>query len=201
MRAAWLSSSALEHRRSLSYRSSADERRDGPIPIVFNGEIYNYRELRHQLARSGVVFRSTSDTEVLLEAYAQWGPSCLSRLRGMFAFVIWDAEERTPIRGARCVRHQTPVSRGLRNPGMAGSQVKSLVRLGGKLTRSAAAQAAFFMWGYVPEPFTPFEESGQYPQGITSHGRPMTRLRLAPRSGSTWGEKRPAATRRTTIEV
>lgn len=58
--------------------------------MVFNGEIFNYRELRDDLRRLGHSFRSNGDTEVLLTAYRQWGPECVSRLNGMFAFGIWD---------------------------------------------------------------------------------------------------------------
>jgi asparagine synthase (glutamine-hydrolysing) len=62
--------------------------------IVFNGEIYNYRELREELARFGCRFHTQSDTEVILAAYARWGVGCLDRFRGMFAFVIWDEHEQ-----------------------------------------------------------------------------------------------------------
>jgi asparagine synthase (glutamine-hydrolysing) len=68
---------------------------DGRYWIVHNGEVYNYRELRRPLEARGRVFRSNSDTEVLLELYAAEGPSMLDRLNGMFAFAIWDARERT----------------------------------------------------------------------------------------------------------
>ncbi len=63
---------------------------DGDLAIVFNGEIYNYRELREELRAAGHVFRSESDTEVLLTAWAEWGKACLPRLEGMFAFVVHD---------------------------------------------------------------------------------------------------------------
>jgi asparagine synthase (glutamine-hydrolysing) len=63
--------------------------------IVFNGEIYNYRELRAELEPLGHHFRSGADTEVLLAAYRQWGPACLHRFNGMWAFAIWDADSRT----------------------------------------------------------------------------------------------------------
>ncbi len=63
--------------------------------IVFNGEIYNFAELRSTLAAKGVTFHSQSDTEVLLAAYAEWGPDCLSHLNGMFAFAIHDAQRQT----------------------------------------------------------------------------------------------------------
>ncbi|HXF96800.1 MAG TPA: asparagine synthase (glutamine-hydrolyzing) [Gemmatimonadales bacterium] len=73
---------------------------DGQLVIVFNGEIYNYVELREELRRAGYRFRSTGDTEVLLTAYRHWGPDCLHRLNGMWAFVIHD-RRRGVLFGAR----------------------------------------------------------------------------------------------------
>jgi asparagine synthase (glutamine-hydrolysing) len=67
---------------------------DGRYQIVYNGELYNFRDLRTELEPLGHRFRSRSDTEVLLAAWAQWGPRSLNRLNGMFAFAIWDARER-----------------------------------------------------------------------------------------------------------
>jgi len=64
------------------------------LTISFNGEIYNYRELRRELTTLGCRFRSRTDTEVILHAYAVWGESCLNRFNGMFAFAIWDARRR-----------------------------------------------------------------------------------------------------------
>ncbi len=65
--------------------------RSGPVTIVFNGEVYNYRELRREL---GGEYQSNSDTEVVLEAYRRWGSGSFAKLRGMFAFAIWDAEKQ-----------------------------------------------------------------------------------------------------------
>src|SRR6516165_4625230 len=62
--------------------------------LVFNGEIYNYRELRKHLEARGHVFRTTSDTEVLLAGYLEWGERCVDRLNGMFAFAVWDYRRR-----------------------------------------------------------------------------------------------------------
>ena len=65
---------------------------DGRYHIVFNGELYNFVELRAELGPSE--FRTASDTEVVLAAFARWGEACLDRFRGMFAFAVWDARER-----------------------------------------------------------------------------------------------------------
>ena len=67
---------------------------DGTVWITFNGEIYNYRELRKSLIDRGHRFKTDTDTEAIVHAYEEWGPACLSRLRGMFAFVIWDSRKR-----------------------------------------------------------------------------------------------------------
>ncbi len=68
---------------------------DGRYRITFNGEIYNYRALRAELEAEGVVFRTLSDTEVLIECWRRWGAASLARLSGMFAFALWDDQERT----------------------------------------------------------------------------------------------------------
>lgn len=68
---------------------------DGRLTIVFNGEIYNYREVRRRLEAEGHRFQTSSDTEVILHAYQTLGPACLDRLNGMFAIAIWDAKERS----------------------------------------------------------------------------------------------------------
>lgn len=67
---------------------------DGRYVITYNGEVYNFRELRAELERAGRRFRSGTDTEVLLEAYAEWGAECVERFNGMFALAIWDTRER-----------------------------------------------------------------------------------------------------------
>ena len=67
---------------------------DGRFVVTYNGELYNFQELKAELESKGRRFRSRSDTEVLLEAWAEWGPDCLPRFNGMFAFALWDRRER-----------------------------------------------------------------------------------------------------------
>jgi asparagine synthase (glutamine-hydrolysing) len=90
----------LAHRRLAIIDLSADGRQPMVDPetgnvIVFNGEIYNFQTLRRELARDGAGFHSRSDTEVILKAHARWGATHVSHLRGMFAFALWDAAQRT----------------------------------------------------------------------------------------------------------
>lgn len=136
----------------------------GRFSIVFNGEIYNYRELRSQL-QSHYAFRSNSDTEVVLAAWQCWGERCLDRLRGMFAFILWDAEQRT-VHVARDPFGIKPLY--LRRTGRQiwfASQVKALTALAPGLTENQAARAGYFMWGSVPDPLTPFNEIDAVPAG------------------------------------
>lgn len=72
----------------------------GNFVIVFNGEIYNYLEIRQELIAKGYIFKSETDTEVILAAYKEWGPKCLDRFNGMWAFVIYDRKKKT-VFGAR----------------------------------------------------------------------------------------------------
>lgn len=98
----WLSDDArvcLTHRRLAIVDLSPEANqpflsRDGRFVITFNGEIYNFQSIRDELAERGAHFHTRSDTEVLVEAFRQWGEGCLARLSGMFAFAIWDSVKR-----------------------------------------------------------------------------------------------------------
>jgi asparagine synthase (glutamine-hydrolysing) len=139
---------------------------DGALQIVFNGEIYNFRELRQRLEHKGFVFRSESDTEVLLQLYADKGTEMLRDLRGMYAFVIWDKRNRQ-IFAARDPLGIKPLyyaddGRTLR----IASQVKALLSAGTiDTTRDPAGQAGFLLWGSVPEPFTSYRAISVLPAG------------------------------------
>ena len=90
----------------------------GPFTIVFNGEIYNYVELREELRRRGHEFRTQSDTEVILRLYAEHGEGCVKLLNGMFAFLLYDRRTRRRAGGARSFRHQAAVLRRDRRPAL-----------------------------------------------------------------------------------
>lgn len=128
---------------------------DGNSIIVFNGEIYNFRELRAELEADGVRFRTTSDTEVLLALYARQGEQMLARLRGMFAFAIWDVPS-SQLFLARDPYGIKPLYYSQTGQGLIfASQVKALEASGMiSASREPAAIAGFYLWGSVPEPWT-----------------------------------------------
>ena len=139
---------------------------DGRYAIVFNGEIYNFRELRRELEMEGAAFRTTSDTEVLLALFAREGERMLLRLRGMFAFAIRDTQShelflaRDPY-GIKPL-YYTRTKDGL----FFASQVKALLASGVvSAEREAAGLAGFYLWGSVPEPWTLFHDVFALPAG------------------------------------
>jgi len=128
---------------------------DGSIWITFNGEIYNYRELRELLQTKGHRFMSQSDTEVIIHGYEQWGIRCLDRLRGMFAFGIWDAGERQLVLardpfGIKPLYYYQDPDRFI-----FASELKAIVEHP-QVPRSIdiAALCDFFFHRYIPAPHT-----------------------------------------------
>ena len=141
---------------------------DGRLTITFNGEIYNYRELRAELQAKGRIFRSESDTEVLLQLYAEYGADMVRRLRGMFAFGLWDAAERTLLL-ARDPLGIKPLYWS--DDGWTvrfASQAKALLA-GGAVSRDPdpAGIVGFHLLGSVPEPFTVWRGIHALPAGTT----------------------------------
>jgi len=141
---------------------------DGRLAVTFNGEIYNYRQLRNLLERRGRIFRTRSDTEVLLHLYAEKGEAMVHDLRGMFAFALWDCERRTLLL-ARDPYGIKPLYYA--DDGWTfrfASQVKAL-RAGGAVGADPepAGQVGFCLFGSVPEPFTAYRETRALPAGTT----------------------------------
>ncbi len=128
---------------------------DGTVCVVFNGEIYNYRELRASLIRSGHRFRTNSDTEVLVHLYEEEGVNGIQRLRGMFAYAIWDSRERTLLL-VRDRFGKKPLYYAVLPDGLYfGSELKCLRAAGVPLHHDRQALQLYFLLGYVPDPWTP----------------------------------------------
>jgi asparagine synthase (glutamine-hydrolysing) len=139
---------------------------DGRLVITFNGEIYNYRQLRSRLEAKGYVFRSNSDTEVLLHLYAELGHNMLRELRGMFAFGIWDSQEQLLLL-ARDPYGIKPLYYADDGSTLRfASQVKALMA-GHAVSRDPdpAGWVGFYLFGSVPEPFTTYREIRALPAG------------------------------------
>lgn len=132
---------------------------DGRYQIIFNGEIYNFKELRSELQAQGFIFRGHSDTEVLLALYAQKGEAMCSLLRGMYAFAIWDNLTQSLFL-ARDPFGMKPLY--WHDDGKTirfASQVKALLAGGGIKTESEpAGVVGYWIWGSVPEPFTLYKD-------------------------------------------
>lgn len=149
---------------------------DGRYVITFGGEIYNYRELREELKSKGYNFRSDTDTEVLLNAFAEWGSNCLPRLNGMFAFAVWDNQERvlTLARdrvGIKPLYYCQPKSANL-GSFLFASEIKALLATGlvrAELNFEALNQYLTFLW--TPDPHTLFANVWKLPPGhvLTVH--------------------------------
>ena len=141
---------------------------DGKTIVILNGEIYNYRALRAGLEANGCVFRTQSDTEVLLHLYAAKGADMVHELRGMFAFALWDTDKRGLLL-ARDPYGIKPLYYA--DDGWTlrfASQVKALIA-GGGVSRDPepAGWAGFLLFGSVPEPFTIYQDIRALPAGTT----------------------------------
>jgi asparagine synthase (glutamine-hydrolysing) len=139
---------------------------DGSVVVVFNGEIYNYRELAAHLRARGHVLRTDSDTEVLVHLYEEFGDGCVSELRGMFAFAIWDVKRRRLLLARDRIGikplYWTDDGRCL----LFGSEIKALLRHRSVEARiDLDALAAFMLLRYVPAPGTMFDSVHSLPPG------------------------------------
>ena len=139
---------------------------DRTIALTFNGEIYNYIELRQELVELGHIFHTSSDTEVLIEAYKAWGPAAIVRLRGMFAFSLWDENKQ------RLVIARDPFGKKplflTEMPGvwLFGSEIEPIIQFPG-VDRSLDHEALqeYLLNRYVPGPSTLFRSVKKFPPG------------------------------------
>ena len=136
---------------------------DRTVWVVFNGEIYNYQPLREDLLRRGHRFSTNSDTETLVHLYEEWGEEGLSKLRGMFAYAIWDARRRR-ILLARDRFGKKPLYYAIRNRRLYfGSELKCLRAARLELEVDREALRWYFQFSYIPDPHTCFRDVHKVP--------------------------------------
>ncbi len=169
----------LGHRRltiiDLSDAANQPFTKDG-LCLVFNGEIYNYRELRSELMDVGVLFRTKSDTEVILEAWRAWGSKSLSRLRGMFAFALLE-ESTGQLILARDPFGIKPMHFAKRGRGLAfASEIKALVTGMGPFELDPQGLVASLVFGWLPDAFCIWKDIVKLPGGHYATFDPSGRL-------------------------
>ncbi len=134
------------------------------LKIVFNGEIYNYEELRSQLEKKGFRFRTTSDTEVICAAFLAFGESCINHFNGMFSIVIYDSVKNT-LFGARDRLGKKPLYYYHNDTEFEFASQPSVIKIGRNLTLDQQSISDYLIWGYVPEPRSIWKEIKQLPAG------------------------------------
>jgi asparagine synthase (glutamine-hydrolysing) len=160
---------AMGHRRLaiVDLNQHADQpMRHGDLIVVFNGEIYNYKEIRRELKMLGHSFRTGSDTEVLLQSWQRWGPDCVLHFEGMFAFAIWDVLQNK-LYLARDRYGEKPLFVHECREGIAfASEMPPLIRLAGNsLQEDRSAIGLFFLYSYIPAPYSALQGISQLEPG------------------------------------
>ena len=172
----------LAHRRlSIIDLSSGQQplfNEDGSVVVTYNGEIYNFSELMDELKQAGHTFKTHCDTEVIVHAWEQWGEACVDRFRGMFAFAVWDRNQKT-LFIARDRLGIKPLYYAVLDDGQLifSSELKALYAHP-KLKRELDPYAVeeYFAFGYIPEPRTIIKQARKLPPGHTLTlrvGQPM----------------------------
>jgi asparagine synthase (glutamine-hydrolysing) len=164
---------AFGHRKlaiiDLTSGSQPMHAKDGSITITFNGEIFNYKELRAELAAKGHSFATASDTEAIIEGWREWGPKVVEKLRGQFAFALWDHKQETLFL-ARDRMGEKPMHYATLADGtfVFASEIKAILTVpGADLTIDSEAVADFFTYGYVPDPKTIYTSIRKLPPAHT----------------------------------
>ena len=132
---------------------------DNNLIITFNGEIYNYKELKNELKKNKVIFKSNSDTEVIIESYKFWGLEFLKKLRGMFSFAIWDDLNKKLIIARDPFGIKPLYYAKINNVIYFASQIKSILSINDhKFNLSDAGIVSYHLWGNVQEPHTLYKD-------------------------------------------
>jgi asparagine synthase (glutamine-hydrolysing) len=139
---------------------------DRTVWVVYNGEIYNFPELRRDLEGRGHRFSTHTDTEVIVHLYEEMGAECVQKLRGMFAFALWD-ERRSRLLLARDRLGKKPLHYALANGRLLfGSEIKALLAVAPELAEvDREALLQYFYFGYIPDPLTAFLPIQKLPPG------------------------------------
>jgi len=139
---------------------------DGNFIITFNGEIYNFLELKKELIKKNINFKSNTDTEVIIESYKFWGLSFLKKLRGMFAFAIWDKNKKKLILARDPFGIKPLYYTQEKNIFYFASQIKSLLSINNlSFQKSEAAIVSYYLWGNIQEPLTLYKEINSVKRG------------------------------------
>jgi asparagine synthase (glutamine-hydrolysing) len=139
---------------------------DGRFALTFNGEIYNYRALRRELEAEGSRFSTTSDTEVLLQAYRMWGAACLDRISGMFAFAVWDGVEGTLFCARDRAGEKPFYYAAVAGAFLFASELKAIVEWPAFERRlDHRALLDYLTYGFVPDPKSIWQGCAKLPPG------------------------------------
>lgn len=139
---------------------------DGSLQVVFNGEIYNFIELRAELEQTGHAFRTASDTEVIVHAFEEWGKDCVRRFNGMFAFALWDTRKRELFLARDHLGIKPLYYADLGPRILFASEIKALLQDAACPREvDVEALAELFTFRYVPSPKTLFRGIGKLPPG------------------------------------
>jgi asparagine synthase (glutamine-hydrolysing) len=138
---------------------------DGSVWIVFNGEIYNYQELRRDLIRSGHRFQTNSDTETLVHLYEEEGVEGIRKLRGMFAYALWDARRKSLLLVRDRFGKKPLYFASLADGFYFGSELKCLRAAGVPLELDPEAIRLYTQFSYIPDPWTPYRAIRKLPPG------------------------------------
>ena len=152
---------------------------DKNIIIVFNGEIYNYIELREELKILGHRFNTNSDTEVIIHAYEEWGIDSQKKLNGMWAFAIWDENKRTLLLSRDRIGEKPLHYAVFNNTFLFSSEIKSILEAGSRRELDLLSFNKYLVFQYVPYPNTMFRDIYKVPPGshliYNSNGIEITR--------------------------
>ncbi len=160
---------ALGHRRlSIIDLSTGDQPMfsdDGKIVLVFNGEIYNYIELREELIKLGYHFKTTSDTEVIIIAYQHWGTNCQNKFNGMWSFALWDEKQQQLFLSRDRIGEKPLYYSSYENSLIFGSEIKCILAYGVPKIPNLELTEIYLSLSFIPAPFTYYKNINKLQAG------------------------------------